>query len=345
MKTLLFILLLFSCVTSYSQRDTITTEVNWPLGLAINGNYLFIAEADGDEISRLDITLPNSVPETFVSDLQRPNFMDISGNDLYFTEISGGKLSKIDITEPNPVPVTIFSGLDSPRNLIINGTDLYFGELSTIYKVDLTQTTLSKVVVISGLNGPLTFAINGNEFYYSEYPENKISKIDLTESTPTPITVISGLNGPLSMAINGTELFFAEYGSSVISIIDISLINPSISNFDTNLRAADMLFVGNDLYASDFYNDLILKYDDVITGINSISSIGGEILIYPNPVRYSISFSGLTREVHCVIFNSSGREVKKAKIYDGKQIDIAEFVPGIYFIQFDNGQSKKFIKN
>lgn len=345
MKTLLFILLLFSCVTSYSQRDTITTEVNWPLGLAISGNSLFIAEADGDEISRLDITLSNAVPETFVSDLERPNFMDISGNDLYFTEFSGGKLSKIDITEPNPVPVIIFSGLDSPRNLIINGTDLYFGELSTIYKVDLTQTTLSMVIVISGLNGPLTFAISGNEFYYSEYPENKISKIDLTESTPTPVTVIDGLNGPFGVTINGSELYFAEYGSSVISIIDISLIDPSISNFDTNLSAADLLFVGSDLYVSDFINDLILKYDDVVTGVNNISSIVGEILIYPNPVRNSIYFNGITKEVHCVIFNSSGREVKKAKIYDGKQIDVEDLVPGIYFIQFDNGQSKKFIKN
>ena len=116
MKNLILITFILTFYNSFGQT-VITTGVNWPLGIIEKSDYLYIVEAEDNEISKIDLTLPNPSPITVVSGLSRPNHLIASGDFLYVTEYTGNRISKIDITQTNPIPVTVVSGLTTPKTL------------------------------------------------------------------------------------------------------------------------------------------------------------------------------------------------------------------------------------
>ena len=261
MKNLILILLTTISVNIYGQKDTITTTVNWPLGIVNSGNYLFIVENTDNEITKIDLTIQNPTPVVITNGLFNPHYLTIVGNYLYFTEYSGNKISKIDITQTNPVPAT----------------------------------------------------------------------------------VISGLNGPLGgMKINGNELYFFEYSSSEISMIDISSPTPIITNIDVGVVGGDIEFIGNDMYVSDFQNDLILKYTNLLLSIKE--EINPSFEIFPNPSSNFISIKGVVERMTGSIYNSLGVKIREFIIHDNITLDISCLNTGTYFVVFPNGWSNKFKK-
>ena len=179
--------------------------------------------------------------------------------------------------------------------------------------------------------------------FFSEYNGNKISKIDITQTNPVPATVISGLNGPLGgMKINGNELYFFEYSSSEISMIDISSPTPISTNIDVGVVGGDIEFIGNDMYVSDFQNDLILKYTNQVLSIKKV--INPSFEIFPNPSSDFISIKGVVEQMTGTIYNSLGVKIREFITYDNVTLDIRSFNTGTYFIVFQNGWSNKFIK-
>jgi hypothetical protein len=342
MKNLLIIISLLYSAYSFGQKDTITSSVNWPLGIVEKDNYLFIAEADDNKITKIDLSVSNPIPTTVISGLSRPNFLLCDGSYLYFTEYNAGVISKIDINQINPIKDTVISGLNSPKDLLLNNTDLYFTTPTTIFKIDISLSNPDTSTVISGLNGPIGLELNGTELYYSEYNGNIISKIDISLPNPVPSIVISGLNGPIGgMSINGSELYFAEYGSSEISKINITDPNPTITNVDYGVSAADFAFVGNDLYVSDFLNNLILKYSEILTSVSLITKTS--VKIYPNPSSDFITFEGVQENLNCTIYNVLGSKVDDFIVFDKLTLDVSSFMEGTYLFVFENGLSKKVI--
>jgi DNA-binding beta-propeller fold protein YncE len=306
-----------------------------------NGGFLYIVEADDDEISKIDLTIPDPTPVSIVNGLWRPNFVISVGNFLYFTEFFGNRISKIDITQPNPVPVIVVEGLNTPEDLLLIGNDLF--DAGKICKIDITQPNPVPVTVISGLGWPTGIEINGNDLYISENSAQRISKIDISISNPVIINVIGGLNGPLGgMKINGNDLYFFQYDRSEISKIDISSPTPVVTNIDIGVSGADLEFVGNDMYVSDFENGLILKYpDQLILNITTFSN--SNFQIYPNPTSDFISFRGLPLSTKCIIFNTLGNRLMEVVISDYSKLDIRSLKTGSYFIVSENRWTKTFI--
>jgi len=341
---LLNILILFPLYAfgQFMNKDTVTTMVNWPIGLAEYNNTLFIAEGDDNEITKIDLSESNPTPEIVIGELDRPNYMAFYGSDLYFSEFSGGLISKINVDQSNPKKDTILMGLNSPRDLIFNGTDLYFSSRNMIQKIDITSTDPEPVTIISEAGSILELALSGNDLYYSEYDENTISKLDISESNPIPTLVISDLDLPLSgMTIKDSELYFSQYGVSEISKIDISTAEPTIVNIDVNVVIADLAFIGDDLYASDFQNSLILKYSNTALSTNTLAT--APISIYPNPATDYITIEGLEDKLDGAIYNSLGAKIQAFSISDQTTIDIGNFAPGIYLLVFENGWTKRII--
>lgn len=66
--------------------------------------------------------------------------------------------------------------------------------------------------------------------------------------------------------------------------------------------------------------------------------------VYPNPANDFITLSGLKKEENYRIFNVLGTEILKGTILDSGKIEIQNFSKGLYFLEFDNGYTIKFIK-
>ncbi|MDO5971598.1 hypothetical protein Q4Q35_17475, partial [Flavivirga aquimarina] len=70
---------------------------NEPAGMVLNGDDLFIAELDGNKISKIDINVAIPTAEDVVTGLDGPVGMILNGDDLYIAEISGNRISKLNL--------------------------------------------------------------------------------------------------------------------------------------------------------------------------------------------------------------------------------------------------------
>lgn len=103
--------------------------VNQPAsGIAIRGNEMYYGFYNGDNVSKINLLVPNPTPEVVVSGLKAPDGVTFSGNFLYISEFTGGRIVKIDVTQPNPTVETVASGLSGPSLTIFDGLSIYFGQ-------------------------------------------------------------------------------------------------------------------------------------------------------------------------------------------------------------------------
>lgn len=126
------------------ELTVIASNVWWPFGLAIRGNYLYIAASNGGVIT--------------------------------------GKISKINISHDNPQVLTVYSGSISPVHLAFNGGDLYFSDFddNIIRKVHVHTDSPAITEIATNIPqlGGLAF-VNGTDLFLAEIFDYKISKIVL----------------------------------------------------------------------------------------------------------------------------------------------------------------------
>ena len=109
----------------------IASELGGPLGLSIQGNFLYISEDWADRISRLDITANSPILENVITDVISPFGSTIYENKLYVASNGNfNKILKIDIEDPYPDKLEIASIPGVPTYLCVKGDDLYISEFS-----------------------------------------------------------------------------------------------------------------------------------------------------------------------------------------------------------------------
>ncbi|WP_431136941.1 hypothetical protein [Psychroserpens mesophilus] len=206
-------------------QDLVTIPNGTPVGLALDGNDLYIGDINNAKIHRLDISQSNPTLTDFVtSGVSFPGLIEISDNKLYVPQASN--VSSADITQTisnlNNIATTNFS-----FGAVRNGNDLYtsYRNEGKIVKFDLTQTNPTAIDVVTGL-GNITqgIALNGNDLYIARSGDSKISKIDITQTNPNIIDVVTGVN-PIDLLIVGNDLYFS--GNDSVQKIDITETNPT----------------------------------------------------------------------------------------------------------------------
>ena len=68
------------------------------------------------------------------------------------------------------------------------------------------------------------------------------------------------------------------------------------------------------------------------------------IKLYPNPANASFELSGLTQAEKVSIYNVLGTKVFEGTIDTNQKVDVQNLTSGLYFLNFENGSSLKFIK-
>jgi hypothetical protein len=255
-------LTLFYSNSSFTQVTDVVTGLNNPTRLALNGNDLYIAEYNGNKISKIDITAATPTATEVVAVVNGPYGLLLNGYDLYIAEFDGNKISKIDITPATPTDVV--TGVNAPNGFALNGNDLYVSEYfgNKISKIDITATNPTAIDVVTGLAGPGNLLLNGNDLYIAEFDDYKISKIDITATNPTAIEVVTGLNEPDELILIGNDLYISEFGGNKISKIDITAATPTLTGVVTGVNGpSGFALNGNDLYISEYYGNKISKIE------------------------------------------------------------------------------------
>lgn len=347
MRLPLILFLVFSQFTIFAQKDTLSTDAIWPLGLAIHNDLLYIAESDNDQISTLDLNDENAILQPFIVDLDVPFFLEVDGDMLYFTETSLGIIYKVDLTDQNPNPQVVLSNLGNPKSVLVIDNFLYFSEVGQISRINLDEENPNIEIIQSDLLAFVNLATDGEYLYYSEYGGDRISKINLNSIFSDPEPILSGLQAPLGgITIVDDFLFYFEYDATIISYINTKIEGASPVRLDIEVVYGDLVAKDNFLYVSDFRNDLILRYRfrELNTSTSTEETLESEILLYPNPAHNFIHLTKSKDLENCFITSSSGKLVMNNINSINNQIDITQLDPGIYFLIFEDGEKYKFTK-
>lgn len=80
--------------TAYAQLVDVVTGLDFPYGLALDGNDLYISQGLANKISKIDISLTNPPIVDVVTGLSNPTALFLDGDELYFSETTVDRVSR-----------------------------------------------------------------------------------------------------------------------------------------------------------------------------------------------------------------------------------------------------------
>lgn len=340
---LLAIVSLLHFSTLNAQVEVFLTIPNaTPVGLALNGNDLFIGDINNAKIHKVDLSQTTPTLTDFItSGISFPALIEMSGNTLYIPQISN--LSSSDVTLSSPILTTI-----APTNFsfgfVKNGNDLYtsYRNDGKVVKFDLSQTNPTATDVVTGLGSFLSgIALNGNDLYIARSGENKISKIDITQTNPIVTDVLSNVSA-IDLLLIGNNLYFS--GNNAVSKIDITQTNPIKETIVDNLPNTvwGIVIFNNYLYMAQQTGGQILRFNLNLLGVDNLEN-ENQFKIYPNPTSSKINITNSNELLNYKITDVSGKILLEGNTKN--EIDISYLESGLYLVKFENNQTIKILKN
>lgn len=342
-----FVLLLFVSLNVHSQATDFITDLNDPQDMLLDGNMLYIVEADSSRIIKVDLSIPDPEPEVVITGLPIMRGIALNGTDLYFSQLNGqNKISKIDLTDPNPTPTIVLENFITAQDLVFYGDDLYIAQfgLDRIVKIDTSIPNPPIVEVAGGIETPIALELVGDDLYIATWGEDKVFKIDLTNPNPPVIQVIANLLLPVGLTHRGNELYIAEAGQSIGSdrISKINITNP------VRTTVVDGLY--NPTKGLEIYNDVLyiaenFKISKFELPPLSIDDLNIEnILAYPNPTFDYVEISGLINPENYKIYSISGAVLGMGVVAENEKISVKHLSAGVYFLVLDDTKVLKIVK-
>ncbi len=327
---------------------------NGPNSVSYKNGFLYITEASGHKVRKLDLNNNNTVTTVAGSGIagfqngtvgnakfNNPfsAYADNNGN-VYVADygnhcirlVSNGQVTTFAGTPTssgNTNGANLSAKFNKPRNIIgdSNG-DLYVADLlnNMIRKISGgmvytfsgsgAPSSIDGTANMGSYNLPSGISITNNGYFYvTDAGGYKLRKMDPTGA----ITTIAG---------NGT-----------VGFID----GPGISAEFDGLGGVCYDIHGN-IYIADANNNRIRKITVPENGVQSFNSVVFSVIVYPNPANENITLQSKKELGIVTICNSLGEVVyqNKTSAYT-IQIDISQFASGIYILQAQN-QHIKLIK-
>lgn len=216
----------------------LTSTVDTPYALFIDGNYLYYSSAANKKIYKMDLSSATPTPIQLTSVSSGVQNIAVNGNSVYLVEGSAGKISVISVFPSNTFYTTLIGGLANPHGLVIKGNILYFAEAASgkISKIDVSSPTPTATTVVNGLQFPDGLVLNGNDLYISENT-GVISKIDISVPSPVITPVVSvGSGYPEGLIIKNNVLYIAEKDGNKISKFNLSSLATQENSLNNSIK-------------------------------------------------------------------------------------------------------------
>lgn len=341
-KIPLLIVLLFT-YNLISQTVDVVTGLNHPVGIAINGDELFIAEHSHGPgsgiISKADLSIVNPTTEDLITGLTYPRAVCLVGDELYYAT---SNLWKFNINDSNPTPTQVIYA-NSPRALIATDDEMFVSGDDRISKIDLNSANPSLQLVVNNIEARiLAFALKGDELYFGY--SNKVSKINITDANPVVEEVITGFESNIySLAFFGDTLIVGMALNYKLVTIDMNDSVLIAEDFIDNMSGQPMnlLVHNNELFIAGGQGDKVFKVEDLGTllGIKKQNPFL-TLRMYPNPTSDFIQISGLNERIQYEIYNTNGAKVFEGTLEPKSQIDISRLSSGMYNLKLMDGTKK-----
>lgn len=203
-----------------------------PKGMAVSGEYLYIADVGKVIVYHLGITpafqvaIPLPEGNLFVNDIV------VSGTSAYISVTNTGKLFKLDISVPaklSSANLSAYANIAGANGLLLKGKTLYVASYpadgkttaeNVIYRItNIANPAVEKLFTRQGQYDGL--AIKGDKLFFSNWEGPEIGYIDLKNNHVTilPITGAT-LTGPADISLTGNKLYIPNLPSSEVIEVD-----------------------------------------------------------------------------------------------------------------------------
>ena len=177
-----------------AKKIIIGEKLEVPIGIASQEGIVFIAESNGDKISKIDYRLEKPRKSTVVTGVYGPSDIVLLDDYIYFTEQTSGMISR---------------------------------------KYIYDRSTVSKEIILSKVNSPEGIAINGNYLYFSSNSDNKISRIDISRGITAVVeTVVTVHESGARIAFRNNEMYISQRSEGAVYKMNLGVLG--IDNFSSN---------------------------------------------------------------------------------------------------------------
>jgi DNA-binding beta-propeller fold protein YncE len=177
-------------ISKISLADGSIVKADWavglssPSGIAISGEYLYVANYDSsiNTISKISLAHGSIVKADWVKELFAPSDIAIGGQYLYVSNAINDTISKINLTDGSVVKADWAEGFSNPSGIVISGLYLYVSSLingSSISKIRLADGTFVSEEWATGMSVPSGLVIRGAYLYVSNLGTGTISQINV----------------------------------------------------------------------------------------------------------------------------------------------------------------------
>ncbi|MBO3097083.1 T9SS type A sorting domain-containing protein [Gelidibacter pelagius] len=350
-KNLLIILCVFICSASFGQITELVTGMTDPGRMILSSTYLYYT--DDDSVYRLDITVPNAVPELLASGLGNPNGVALNIETLYIAEFDAYQISTLELTSGN-FEVARFATSNKPNFLHWHGSSLYVSSNTSTSRyvarfddpaTSTSGTLLAAIAAPSTTFIPFGIAVyNDRTLYIANAGTNSIDVIDPSTKDITPELFLSGFEKPLGIRIYKNILYIAENDGGTISAIDLTSANPTRIEISSSINDPIDIEV-NDMgvfIMQENPNRIILIKNTL--GLNEFETTA--LTVHPNPSSDYLNMGQISNTTEFIIYDSLGQMVKKGLVepHTNSKIRIKDLTSGIYFLHLKNNTPIKFVK-
>ena len=288
----------------FSIAQVATTSVgSGPAAVAISGNYAYVANANDNTMSVVDISNPLT-PSTATTVIvgTAPVSIAISGNYAYVVNASSNNMSIVDISDPVNAVVTSTVGVgQNPGSVFVSGHYAYVANyMSQSFSIiDITDPANPSVVSAHSLGFyPYAVTVKGNYAYLinAGWP-SRVHVYDISD--PNSVTEETGIelgNGqPMFEYISGDYLYTANSNStmSVVNITDpLNLVitdTVTVGGSGSGTTPHGITVSGHYAFVNDSYRSKVYAFD--ISNPSSVTE-AAEVAVGGGGNLYAIDVSG-----------------------------------------------------
>ena len=368
MKNLILIhVLLFSVIWGFAQTPvTLLTNLEYPKGLWIKGNAVYLTETAGrntsygGKICLVKYNLANSQKTVLVNNPVNSDAVVLANDggiylSSYHNSSPGeyGKVSVVDtnnLLESHLLDIEIAARdmfINSSNNIILigssdasNAKSLYFFPSGNYTNPSVLQTGLGRVWCVSQKD---------SNIYFSDHYAIKYFGNDGIINTFYNSSV-------MSISFSTQYLYYADYFNDKIGRINLQtniddtiltgLNGPIKVRFDVTTHSLYFLEVGTNLAQ---YKDGTLKVINGLPDNVEEFSLQNKFKLYPNPannvINIEIQQAYFSHDYCIYIFSIQGQLLLEQPIIQEKTaIDISGLAKGIYILKLNNKERTEAIK-
>jgi hypothetical protein len=245
----------FDGTTGAAINANLITGLYGPVGLALSGNTLFVANYLDGTVGAYNASTGAEINANFITGLKQPVALALSADTLVVSDNRAGIVREYSARTGVAINANLITGLESLFGVALSDKALFVSNdtsAGTIGEYDATTGTVINAKFIAGSTGGYSLALWGDTLFVAQFGGTKIAKYNAITGEAINTNFINGLNQCSGialgkLALSGNALFVVNNGAGTIGEYDAATGEAINTKLITGLRFPNGLVVAPNL--------------------------------------------------------------------------------------------------